>query len=143
MLFLQSGPIPPYNNVPIEPQFYQPSRFVISAINLGRSTLITATVDMNYEIGQNVRLLIPASCGTYQLNNMQGYVTSIPATNQVRISINSQFMDAFINAATGPQNLSSPQIIAIGDISTGARNALGGMNTSITIPGAFINISPL
>lgn len=143
MQFIQSGPIPPYTNVPIEPQFYQPSRFVISAITRGLTTIVTTTDDMNYSIGQTVRFLIPASCGTYQLNEMQGNVLSIPSTNQVEVDVNSKFMDAFTTITTGPQNLSYPQLIAIGDISSGAINDSGNMNVNNTIPGAFINISPL
>ncbi len=143
MLFLQSGPIPPYNNVPIEPQFYQPSRFVISAITRGPTTIITTTENVNYVVDQQIRLLIPSSCGTYQLNEMQGYVISLPASNQVEITIDSQFMDPFITITPDNQNLSYPQIIAIGDISSGAINASGSMNLSTTVPGAFINISPL
>jgi len=41
-----SPPIPPYQNLPIESQFYQPSQFFISAISLGTTTTVTTTVDM-------------------------------------------------------------------------------------------------
>ena len=33
-----TGPIALYANLPIEPQFYQPWRFVITAITLGQTT---------------------------------------------------------------------------------------------------------
>lgn len=142
MNFPYVGPIPPYTNVPIEAQFYQPSRFVISDITLGNTTLVTTTEDVNYVVGQLVRLLIPNACGTYELNEKQGYVLSIPSTNQVEIDINSKFFTLFFNAPTSQTNISYPQIIAIGDISSGAMNSSGSMNLSNTIPGAFINISP-
>lgn len=143
MLFIQSGPIPPYNNPPIEPQFYQPSRFVIEDITQGITTLVTTTEDQNYVIGQEIRFLIPSTCGIFQLNEIQGYVISIPSSNQVEIDIDSRFMNSFIPVVINNQNLSYPQIIAIGDISSGAINSSGTINLNTSIPGSFINISPL
>ena len=134
-----SYPIPPYSNVPIESQNYNPSRFFISAISLGTSTTVTTTEDVNYVIGQLVRLIIPPTFGCRQLNESSGYVTSIPAPNQVIVSINSsQNVDAFVSSSATTQ----PQIIPVGDVNTGATNASGRSNTGTFIPGSFINVSP-
>lgn len=134
-----SYPIPPYSNPPIEPQFYQPNVFVISAIALGQTTTVTTSVNNNYVIGQEVRLIIPPKCGTRQLNGQTGIVISLPASNQVEINIYSVGYDAFQTVATGTQ----PQILAIGDINTGYIDDNGLAPTDPSIPGAFINISPL
>lgn len=139
-----SYPIPAYQNLPIEPQNYQPSRFVISAITLGFTTTITTTSDMNYVIGQLVRLIIPPSFGTYQLNEQKGYVISIPGSTQVILDIDSKQFDAFISSS----GLVEPQILAVGDINTGVISSTGRSirtvdgNTNTAIPGSFINISP-
>jgi hypothetical protein len=139
-----SYPIPPYANVPIAPQYYQPSRFVISAITLGITTTITTTEDLDYVIGQLVRLIIPPSYGTRQLNEQQGYVIAIPAANQVTLDINSQSFDPFVNSSA----TTKAQILAIGDINTGYQSSTGRSiptingNTQIAIPGSFINTSP-
>lgn len=92
-----SGPTPPYSNPPIEPQFYKPSRFVIDDITLGQTTLVQTTEDLNYVVGQQVRLLIPERNGAIQLNGAQGYVLSVPAPNQVILSIDSSGYDPFID----------------------------------------------
>lgn len=133
-----SFPIPAYSNVPIQAQFYQPSRFVISAITLGLTTTVTTTVDHNYVIGQLVRLIIPPSFGTRQLNEQQGYVIFIPAANQVTLDIYSVGMDAFISSSA----TTTAQILAIGDINQGAVNSSGRRNNITFIEGSFINISP-
>lgn len=139
-----SYPIPPYANVPIEPEFYQPRRFVISGITLGTTTTITTTLDMDYVIGQLVRLLIPPTFGTRQLNESQGYVIAIPAANQVTLDINSQGFDSFINSLAPTK----AQILGIGDVNSGYQSSTGRSiptvngNTQINIPGSFINISP-
>ncbi len=134
-----SGPIPPYNNPPIEPQFYIPSRFVISGVTLGATTIVTTTLDNNYVIGQEVRLLIPSSFGCTQLNGKTGLVLSIPMPNQVELNIDSlRNVDPYVSSSATTQ----PQILAIGDINSGTTNL--GRNNNITfVPGSFINISPL
>lgn len=133
-----SYPIPPYSNVPIEPQFYKPNVFQISAISLGLTTIVTTSINNNYVIGQIVRMIIPPNFGTRQLNGQTGYVIDIPAPNQVELNISSQGFDAFITVATGSQ----AQILAIGDINNGFTDNNGLNATPPSIPGAFINISP-
>lgn len=135
-----SFPIPPYQNTPIQSQFYQPSRFVISAITLGPTTTITTSVNHNYVISQQIRLLIPAPFGASQLNEAQGYVISVPNPNQVVVSIDSSHN---VNPFTSSTfKTSSPQILAIGDISFGQTNSNGINSNLLFIPGSFQNISP-
>ena len=133
------GPIALYNNLPIEPQFYQPSRFVISAISLGPTTTITTTTDQNYVVGQEVRLLIPPSFGSYQLNNRTGFILSIPSSTQFVLDINSSMnVDAFISSSA----TTKAQCLAIGDINMGQINT-GRTNNLTYVPGSFLNVSPL
>jgi hypothetical protein len=133
------GPIAPYSNVPIHAEFYQPQRFVISAITLGQTTTVTTSVDHDYVIGQEVRLLIPPGYGCRELNQETGFVISIPASNQVVLTIYSLNGNPFI---TPPSSIQDPQIVAIGDISEGVQNSSGRNNTGTFIPGSFINVSP-
>ncbi len=133
-----SYPIPLYQNVPIHAEYYEPRVFFISGIMLGYVTTVVTTVDHNYVIGQLVRLLIPTGFGSTELNEMLGYVTNIPASNQVTLTINSTNANPFINA-----NLKTkPQIVAVGDINSGVLNTNGRSSQVITIPGSFTNISP-
>jgi hypothetical protein len=135
------GPIALYSNVPIEPQFFQPWAFVVTAITRGVTTIVTMTIPaittLNYVVGQQVRLMVPPQFGCRQLNGQTGYVLSIPSATQVEIGINSLNADPFV-ASTAT---TKPQIIAIGDNNTGPINAAGRSPTSTIIPGSFINIS--
>ncbi len=132
------GPIPPYTNPPINPQYYKPSRFEISAISLGATTTITTIEDMNYVIGQLVRLIIPPSFGSRALNEQTGVVIEIPADNEVVLDIYSVGIDPYI---ASPANTRA-QILAIGDTNSGQINENGRVNLNSNIPGSFINISP-
>src|SRR5271156_1297238 len=115
------GPIAPENNPPINPQYYQPSRFQISNISLGITTTITTTENNNYVIGQLVRLLIPYSSGCRGLNEQTGIVFSIPAPDQVVINLNSVGQNPFITSPV--VQTTPPQIVAVGDYNSGPTNA--------------------
>lgn len=133
-----SYPVPAYSNVPIHAEYYQPSRFVISAITLGQTTTVTTTQDHNYVIGQLVRLIIPPTFGCRQLNESQGFVISIPSVTQVVVAINSVGDDLFTSSLA----TTKAQILAIGDVNSGQINT-NGRNSNLTyINGSFLNISP-
>ena len=132
------GPIALGNNYPIKSQYYQPQFFFISAISLGQSTTVTTTVNHDYVVGQECRLVIPPLNGCRQLNEQTGFVISIPAQNQVVLNINSSMnVDQFKTSIFPTQ----PQIMAIGDVNTGQTNT-GRSNNLTYVPGSFINISP-
>jgi hypothetical protein len=144
------GPRAPERNPPITPQYYQPRVYYISAIAIGVTTTITTSVNHDYVIGQTIRLIIPPTYGSTQLNEQQGNVFAIPAPNQVVTTINSMGSDPFIASPT--YGATKPQILPIGDIKNGAINTstisgpLPSTATPITstfIPGSFINISPV
>ena len=117
------GPTPPETNPPINPQYYKPRQFIISAITQGVTTTITTVLDNDYVISQLVRVLIPYGYGCVQLSGQSAYVIEIPAPNQVILNIDSRNYDTFNAAYT--HNLTPPQIIAIGDIGNGTINATG------------------
>ncbi len=131
------GPIPPFNNPTIEPQFFKPSVFNIIAIKLGQTTIVTTSVDNNYVIGQLCRLIIPNGYGSRGLNEQVGYVINIPAPNQVELNIFSLGVDPF-NLVSVP---TQPQIVSIGDVNSGIISNTGRILPTTTIPGSFINIS--
>ncbi len=144
-----SGPVAPFNNVPIMPQYFQPSQFNITAISTGTTTTFTLAnstngVAPNYVVGQLVRITMPSAYGARQLNEQTGYVLSLPSANQVTVGINSLNIDTFNPSPTFSvyQSQTPPQMMAIGDINTGAINA-NNLNFGVDIPGSFQNISPL
>jgi hypothetical protein len=132
-----SGPIALYANVPIRSEYYQPRRFQIASITLGLTTIITATEDFDYVIGQQIRVLIPVGYGCRQITGQQALVISLPSPTQIEINIDSRGFDPFIAASLSQ----TPQVIPIGDVNSGAIN-FGRTNNITHIYGSFINISP-
>lgn len=143
------GPIAPYSNLPIAPQYFMPSQFDITAITFGVTTTVTMAnstnnVAPNYVIGQEVRLTIPPKFGSRQLNGQSGFVISLPSATQVEVAINSIGTDPFIPSPSflPQESASQPQILAIGNIANGQINASGRVGLGTFIPGSFQNISP-
>lgn len=147
-------PIPAYQNLPINSQYYIPSKFFILGITMGITTIVETTVAHDYVIGQIVRLIIPEIFTTIgalpgpvrriqipnctELNEKQAIVISIPSSTKVELDIDSTIFNSFI-VSTQP---TQPQIVATGDFNSGAINASGRVNLGTFIPGSFINISP-
>lgn len=133
-----NGPIPPYNNPPIQPQFYQPKQYFIASIGLGVITYVTTSFPNDFVIGQLVRLVIPPTFGARQLNQASGYVTAIISPTELQLNIDSSQSDPLISSSA----TTLPQIIPVGDINSGQTNANGISSTLTFIPGSFKNISP-
>lgn len=133
------GPIAYGNNFPINAQYYEPRFYFIDNVTLGRTTIVTTTVNHDYVIGQQCRLIIPPNNGCIQLNEVQGTVIEIPSPDQVVLNIDSsRNVDQFQTSITKTQ----PQILPIGDYNEGAINSQGRINNITFIPGSFINVSP-
>lgn len=136
-----SYPTPLYSNPEIRSLYYVPSRFVISEITRGGFTIITTSSANNYVAGQKIRLLIPEGYGSRQLSGVEGYISVILSSTMFIWDVDSSKADAFIAAPVGYTN-ASPQVIAIGDITSGQINTTPSNSTNY-ISGSFRNISPL
>lgn len=130
------------SNPPIVPQYYRPGAYYITGISQGSTTTITTNVDNQYIVGQQVRFVVPNTYSMVQLNEQIGYVQSILTSTSFTVNIDSSKYNSFNSSpAYGP---TKPQVMAIGDINSGVpANASGRTNQGTTIPGAFINTSPL
>ncbi len=136
-----SYPIPAYQNVPIRSEYYQPSVFTIIRILRGVTTLVETSVETNFVIGQEIRLLIPPDFGSIELNGKTGFVLSFNSTTIMEVSIDSsRNVNPYNFAAVA--TIQNPQVVAIGDVNTGVTNRTGLSNQTTYIPGSFINISP-
>lgn len=147
-----SYPVPPYANVPIEPQFYQPSRFAVSAITRGLTTQITTSEDHNYVIGQLIRLIIPPIFGSYQLNEQPAYVISLPSATDLVADMDSRQANAFIPTPY-TANITNIVVVDASSVTVTANNyfsrgavivfsGVGGMTEINTHVGTIITVSP-
>ena len=114
------------------PFLYVPEDNVITAITLGNTTTIQTSMYHNFEIGQEIAFRVPNAWGTTQLNSLPnniipgspiyGYVVSITDNWTFVCSINSSAYTAFTTniAVASVPGLTFPQVVAVGDVNTGA-----------------------
>lgn len=123
------------------PDLYIPFNTIVTAIGLGVSTTITTSVNHEFVVGQEVNFVIPeisaSVWGTTELNGIKGFVTSIPALNQIVVNINSSAFTAFAypTSAVAALGMTFPQVIPVGDANTGYSGPIVPLPQ--TIPGAF------
>lgn len=67
-----------YRIIQYNPLFYPRNRTVIN-ITQAAQAVVTTSVNHNYTIGQQVRFVIPASCGMTQLNGLQATIVAVSA----------------------------------------------------------------
>ena len=134
------GPVAPENNPPIESQYFKPRTYSIANITLGLSTTVTTSTAHDYVVGQLVRLLVPQFYMTTELNNYQGWITSIPSSTEFVLDVQSTNFTSF---KTDPSYApTAAQVVAVGDVNTGSINSTGRTNLGLSPQGSFINISP-
>ena len=120
------------------PFLYVPGVSFISAISLGSTTTVTTTDPHNLSLGSEVAFRISPPWGTYQLNSLPnnvipgspiyGFVQQVVSATQVVVNINSSSFTAFnVNQPVASVNgLEFPQMVAVGDVNTGATQYSGG-----------------
>lgn len=136
-----SYPIPVYQNLPIHSEYYQPSVFVIDKVQRGVTTLVTTLLPTNFVIGQEIRLLIPPQFGSIELNGKTGFILSFTSPTIMEVSIDSSRNVTQYNSSA-IATIQNPQVVAVGDVNTGATNSTGLRDQGTYIPGSFVNISP-
>ena len=136
-----SYPIPVFQNVPIHSEYYQPNVFVIASIQRGVTTLVRTTIATNFVVGQEIRLLIPPTFGSIELNGSTGFVLSFNSPTIMEVSIDSS-RNVTVFDLTAVATIQNPQVVAIGDVNNGATNSSGLTNQGTFVPGSFINVSP-
>lgn len=75
---LGAGGAGSYRIIQYNPLFYPRNRTVIN-ITQAAQAVVTTSVNHGYTIGQQVRFVIPASCGMTQLNGLQATIVAVSA----------------------------------------------------------------
>ena len=77
-----------YRIIAYDPIFYPRNRTVCN-VTVGAVPTVTTTVNHGYQIGQQVRFVVPPANGMVELNGQQATVLSTPTANTFTISIST------------------------------------------------------
>lgn len=83
------------------PQLFEPRARYVVALGLGASTTVTCSEDHGYQVGQYVTLQVPAVFGSVEINGKSGRISSVPASNQFVVEIDSAAATAFAFPSSG------------------------------------------
>lgn len=129
------------NKVNFDPLYY-PRRRVISAITLGATTVVKMTVTHGYVVGQLVRLNIPATSGTVELNGVTGAITAIStANNTITLNIDSTGFTTFVFPAAAAVPFTPAEVVPVGEDTASALTAGTDILSDATINQGFIGVT--
>lgn len=122
---------------------YLPGINNIVSITQSSEALVTTSLDHNYVINQEVQFFIPPEWGMRQLDQLKGYILSIPSSTQFTVNINTTLFDAFVIPVVPSVVVINPaEVAGIGENNTGQTAPGGKLPLPQTIPGAFVNYRP-
>lgn len=103
----------------IPPKYYSPYRRWITNITVANPAVITVSVAHNYQIGDKMRVNVPAQFGMTQINGQLATITAVTAST-ITTDINSLGYTAFDfpTSAVAAAGVSFPHIVPVGEVAT-------------------------
>lgn len=111
-----------WRKVPYDVNFYPAHRYISKIRAYPADTTqaqITMTVTHGYQVGQQVRFIVPKAYGMTQLNEVQGTITAInvtdgTSTNTIIVNVNVSAFTAFTFPLTGAAPFTPAMVVPIG-----------------------------
>ena len=129
--------------IPYDPIFYPRRRF-ISAITRAAQMVVTMTVTHGYQIGQAVRLVVPAAYGMVEANGLLGTITAVSLVNNtITLDIDSTLFTAFAFPVSGAVPFTFAEVVPVGENTGAALVAIppADILTDATLNTAVLGIS--
>ena len=119
-----------YRIIPFDPIFYPVNRY-ITAITTGVTTQIQMSVDSTYQVGQLIRIVVPAAYGSISqnINGLTATILSIvTATNTITVNLNSTGFGTFVFPLTGAVPFTQAQVVPVGSGAPDAGETSNSLN---------------
>ena len=104
--------------IPFNPIFY-PRRRSITAITQATSAVVTLSVTHGYQIGQLVRMVVPAAFGMVEMNGLQATIiainTNTSSGNTITLDIDSSAFTAFAFPLSAATPFSPAEVVPMGE----------------------------
>jgi len=130
----------------IPAKYYSPSRRWITGITAANPAVITVSVAHNYEVGDKIRIGVPAQFGMTQINGLLATITAVTAST-ITTDIDSSAFTAFAfpTSAVAGAGVSFPYISPVGEVATKVTNPINngayyGMQLGTGVVGANTNV---
>lgn len=144
----------PYASSPVDgsviapsPRFY-PRRRYITGITQAASAVITMSVTHNFQVGEKVRILVPASFGMTEINGYLATITAVShsaTVNTITVDFDSSAATAFAfpTSAVAAVGTSFAQVVPVGEaavntVALPVGNSLDDRTRNTSINGVII-----
>ena len=134
------------------PRFYPRVRY-ITGITQAAQAVITMSVTHSFQVGQKVRIVVPAAFGMTQINNYLATVLAVShsaTVNTITVDFDSSAATAFAfpTSAVAAVGVTFPQVVPVGEaaintIALPVANLLDDRTRNVSINGVIIGASCL
>lgn len=129
-----------WRRIPYDPIFYPRRRF-ISAISQAAQAVVKMTVTHGYQLGQMVRMVVPAAYGMVEMNGLQGTIVALStANNTITLDIDSTGFTAFAFPLTAAVPFTAAEVVPLGENTAEANILVVDPLTDATTNTAYIGI---
>lgn len=129
--------------IPYNPIFY-PARRRITKISKAAQAVITLSVTHGYQVGQAVRILVPAAFGMVEMNNLLGNIVAVNTTttsgNTITVDIDSTGFTTFAFPLTAAVPFTPAEVVPVGEDTALALADNVNILTDSTINTAYIGM---
>jgi len=98
---------------------YYPRRRYITKITRASQAVVTLSVTHGYQVGQIVRMHVPAAFGMVEMNNLQATIVAVNTTttsgNTITLDIDSSAFTAFAFPTTAVYPFTPAQVVPLGE----------------------------
>ena len=132
-----------WTKIKYDPIFY-PRRRYITSITQAVNAVVTLSVTHEYQVGQAIRMVVPAAYGMVEMNGLLATIIAIntgATANTITLDIDSSAFTAFAWPLTGATPFSPAEVVPVGE-DTAAALALGvDILSDATVNDAYIGMT--
>ena len=142
---IAAGTTGSFQQINWNPAFY-PARRYITQITQAAQAVVTLSVTHQYQVGQLVRVVVPAAFGMVQMNNLQGTIVAVNTSttgsgaNSITLDINSSAFSAFVFPLSSAAPFTSAEIVPIGEDTGFALSANQNILSDATVDTGYIGM---
>jgi hypothetical protein len=118
MAQIVAGTTGSWRKIPYNPIFYPRRRFV-TKITQAAQAVVTLSVTHGYQVGQQVRLVVPADFGMVEMDGLQATIVAVNTTttsgNTITLDVDSSSFTAFAFPLSAASPFSPALVVPIGE----------------------------
>lgn len=121
---------------------YYPRRRYITSISQATSAVVVLSVTHGYQVGQQIRLSVPAAYGMIQMDGLQATITAVnTSTNSITLNVNSSAFNAFVFPLAAAVPFTPAQVVPVGENTASALASNVNILSDATVNTGFIGMN--